>query len=254
MIILLYRLIWEIRKMEVKNRLLNYKDMYIYQDDSFFSFSIDSVLLADFVNINLRDKKIIDLCTGNGVIPLFLSYKTKERIIGVELQKEVYDLAIKSINVNNLSDRIDIINYDVRNIKKLYNSDSFDIVTCNPPYFETKNVNMQNDNMVKNIARHEVMINLEDVIENASYLLKNGKKFVMVHRPNRLIEIITLFKKYKLEPKRIKFCYPKKGESANILLIEGVKNGNKGLVIEDNLYVHNDDNSYTDIVRKMFGE
>lgn len=240
--------------MEVKNRLLNYKDMYIYQNDCWFSFSIDSVLLADFVNINLRDKNIIDLCTGNAVIPMLLSYKTKRNIIGVELQKEIYELAVKSINTNNLSNRIDIINYDVKNIRSLYNSDSFDIVTCNPPYFETKNIDLQNNNEIKNIARHEVMIKLEDVIKNASYLLKNGKKFVMVHRPSRLIEIIDLFRKYNLEPKRIRLCYPKKGSCANVLLIEGVKNGNKGIIIEDSLYVHNDDGSYTDIVRRMFEE
>lgn len=191
--------------MEVKNRLLNYKDMYIYQNDEWFTFSIDSVLLANFTKINLRDKNIMDFCTGNAPVPMLLSYKTKNKIIGVELQKEVYDLAVKSINCNNLSDRIKIINYDIKNISDLYESDSFDIITCNPPYFETKNIELQNDNKIKNIARHEVAISLEDIIKNASYLLKNGKKFVMVHRPDRLIEIFDLFKKYNLEPNKILF-------------------------------------------------
>lgn len=240
--------------MEVKNRLLNYKDMYIYQNDEWFTFSIDSVLLANFTKINLRDKNIMDFCTGNAPVPMFLSYKTKNKIIGVELQKEVYDLAVKSINCNNLSDRIKIINYDIKNISDLYESDSFDIITCNPPYFETKNIELQNDNKIKNIARHEVAISLEDIIKNASYLLKNGKKFVMVHRPDRLIEIFDLFKKYNLEPKRIRFCYPKVGKDANTLLIEGVKNGNKGMIIESPLFVHNDDGSYTDEIRRCFEE
>ena len=103
--------------MEVKNRLLNYKDMYIYQNDEWFTFSIDSVLLANFTKINLRDKNIMDFCTGNAPVPMLLSYKTKNKIIGVELQKEVYDLAVKSINCNNLSDKIEIINYDIKNIQ-----------------------------------------------------------------------------------------------------------------------------------------
>lgn len=240
--------------MEVKNRLLNYKDMYIYQNDEWFTFSIDSVLLANFTKINLRDKNIMDFCTGNAPVPMLLSYKTKNKIIGVELQKEVYDLAVKSINCNNLSDKIEIINYDIKNISDLYESDSFDIITCNPPYFETKNIELQNDNKIKNIARHEVAISLEDIIINASYLLKNGKKFVMVHRPDRLIEIFDLFKKYNLEPKRIRFCYPKVGKGANTLLIEGVKNGNKGMIIESPLFVHNDDGSYTDEIRRCFEE
>ena len=240
--------------MEVKNRLLNYKDMYIYQNDEWFTFSIDSVLLANFTKINLRDKNIMDFCTGNAPVPMLLSYKTKNKIIGVELQKEVYDLAVKSINCNNLSDKIEIINYDIKNISEIYESDSFDIITCNPPYFETKNIELQNDNKIKNIARHEVAISLEDIIKNASYLLKNGKKFVMVHRPDRLIKIFDLFKKYNLEPKRIRFCYPKVGKVANTLLIEGVKNGNKGMIIESPLFVHNDDGSYTDEIRRCFEE
>lgn len=242
------------KTMEVRNRLLNYKDMYIYQNDDWFSFSIDSVLLADFTNINLRDKKIIDFCTGNAPVPMLLSYKTKANIVGVELQEEIYNLAVKSVMENKLSDKIEIINYDVKNISDIYNSDSFDVVTCNPPYFETLNIDLQNSNEIKNIARHEVRISLEDVVKSASYLLKNGKKFVMVHRPDRLVEIIDLFRKYRLEPKRIRLCYPKKGLKANVLLIEGIKNGNKGIVFEEPLYVHNSDGSYTDEVRKMFGE
>lgn len=240
--------------MEVKNRLLNYKDMYIFQNDEWFTFSVDSVLLASFIKINLRDKKIIDFCTGNAPVPMLLSYKTKSKIIGVELQKEIYDLATKSIECNNLSNRIEIVNYDIKKISDLYESDSFDIVTCNPPYFKTDNIELQNDNRIKNIARHEVCVSLEDIIKNASYLLKNGKRFVMVHRPDRLIEIIDLFRKYNLEPKRIRFCYPKIGKNANTLLIEGVKNGNKGMIIDSPLFVHNEDGSYTEEIRNYFGE
>lgn len=240
--------------MEVKNRLLNFDNMFIYQNDDWFSFSLDSVLLANFVNINLTDKKIIDFCTGNAPIPMLLSYRTKNEILGVEIQKEVYDLGVKSIKENNLDDRIKIINEDVKNLIDIYESDCFDIITCNPPYFKTKNELLLNDNNIKTIARHEVMLNLEDIFVVAKKILKNGKKIAMVHRPDRLIEIIDMMKKYGFEPKRMKLCYPKEGMEANILLIEAVKNGKGGLKIESPLIIHNQDGSYTDEVRCMFEE
>ena len=240
--------------MEVKNRLLNFDNMIIYQNDEWFSFSLDSVLLSNFVNINFTDKKIIDFCTGNAPVPMLLSYKTKNEIIGVELQKEIYDLAIKSVCENKLEDKIKIINEDVNNLNELYESDSFDIITCNPPYFNTKKEKLLNNNDIKTIARHEIKLNLESILKQAKYLLKNGKKIVMVHRPERLIEIIDMMKKYGFEPKRIKLCYPKVGMDANILLIEGVKNGKSGLKIESPLIIHNEDGSYTNEVREMFEE
>lgn len=240
--------------MEVKNRLLNFDNMVIYQNDEWFSFSLDSVLLSNFVNINFTDKKIIDFCTGNAPVPMLLSYKTKNEIIGVELQKEIYDLAIKSVCENKLEDKIKIINEDVNNLNKLYGADSFDIITCNPPYFNTKKEELLNNNDIKTIARHEIKLNLENILKQAKYLLKSGKKIVMVHRPERLIEIIDMMKKYGFEPKRIKLCYPKVGMDANILLIEGVKNGKSGLKIESPLIIHNEDGSYTNELRAMFEE
>lgn len=240
--------------MEVKNRLLNFDNMIIYQNDDWFSFSLDSVLLANFVNINFTDKKIIDFCTGNAPIPMLLTYKTKNEIVGIELQKEIYDLAVKSIKENNLEDKIKIINEDVNNLSNIYESESFDIVICNPPYFKTKNKELLNDNDIKTIARHEVKLNLDDIFRQARYLLKNGKKLVMVHRPDRLIEIIDIMKKYNFEPKRIKLCYPKENEDANILLIEAVKNGKSGLKVEKPIIIHNEDGSYVEEVRAMFEE
>ena len=252
MIVILLRLMWG-RRMEVKNRLLNF-DMFIYQNDDWFTLSLDSVLLANFVTINMTDKKILDLCTGNAPIPLLLSNRTKNKVIGVELQKEIYDLAVKSVKVNKLDSQIELINDDINNISGRYESDFFDIITCNPPFFVTNNDKLLNDNDIKTIARHEVSVCLEDVLKVVNKLLKNGKRFAMVHRPDRLIEIISLMKKYNIEPKKIRFCYPKSGENANILLIEGVKNGKNGLKILAPLIVHNNDGSYTDEVKKMFGE
>lgn len=239
--------------MKVKNRLLDYNKI-IYQDDSFFKFSLDSVLLANFVTVNLRTKKIIDFCTGNAPIPMLLTYRTKAMIYGVELQRCIYDLGIESINSNNLSSQIKLICDDVKKMSNYFDSDSFDVVTCNPPYFKTKSDGYFNVNDCKAIARHEITISLDDILKNAFYLLKSGGVLAMVHRTDRFIEIIELFRKYHIEPKKIQFIYPKKDKDSDLFLIEGIKNGNLGLKMLSPIIVHNDDNSYTDDVRKYFSE
>lgn len=239
--------------MIVKNSLLNYKEI-IYQDDEWFKFSIDSVLLANFVTINMGVKKIIDFATGNAPIPMLLSYRTKANIYGIEYQKCIYDLGVLSVNENKLDDRITLINGDVRKIKNFFDLESFDVVTCNPPYFK-KNVGSNlNENEVKAIARHEISLNLDDVVKNASLILKNRGVFAMVHRTERMIEIIETMKKYRIEPKRIQFIYPKIGRESDLFLIEGVKNGNSGLKMLSPIILHEDNsNEYTDEIKKLFG-
>ena len=239
--------------MKVKNRLLNFGDNIIYQNDDYFAFSLDSVLLANFVTIKLSDKKIIDFCTGNAPIPMLMSFRTKARIFGVELQKEIFSMGAQSVVENKMDEQIELINLDVKNIDSKFDSESMDIVTCNPPYFKYKEDSLVNENDVKSIARHEVRLNLDDVLKSARYVLKNGGTFAMVHRPERMIEIINLMQKYNIEPKKIRLVYPKKDKEANILLIEGIKNGKTGLKIMDPLFTHNDDGSYVDEIRKMFG-
>ena len=239
--------------MKVKNRLLNFSDKIIYQNEDFFAFSLDSVLLANIVTIKLSDKKIIDFCTGNAPIPMLMSFRTKARIFGVELQKEIFDMGVDSIVENKMDDQIELINLDVKNIDSVIEAESMDIVTCNPPYFKYKKDSLVNENDVKSIARHEVMLNLEDVLSSARYVLKNGGTFALVHRPERMIEIINLMQKYNIEPKKIRLVYPKKDKEANILLIEGIKNGKTGLRVLSPLYTHNDDGSYVDEIRMMFG-
>ena len=239
--------------MEVKNRLLNFDNMVIYQNDDYFAFSLDSVLLANFVTLKLSDKKIIDFCTGNGPIPMLMSFRTKARIFGVELQKEIYDMGIDSVSENGMDKQIELINDDVKNISEFMDSESVDIVTCNPPYFKYQDDSLINDNIIKTIARHELMLNLEDVMKASKYVLKNGGTFAMVHRPDRMIEIINLMQKYGIEPKKIRLVYPKMGKDANILLIEGIKNGKTGLKVLSPLYTHNEDGSYVDEIREMFG-
>jgi len=239
--------------MKVRNRLLNFSDKIIYQNDDYFAFSLDSVLLANFVTIKLSDKKIIDFCTGNAPIPMLMSFRTKARIFGVELQKEIFDMGVDSIVENKMDDQIELINLDVKNIDSVIDAESMDIVTCNPPYFKYKDDSLINENDVKSIARHEVMLNLEDVLKSARYVLKNGGTFAMVHRPERMIEIINLMQKYNIEPKKIRLVYPKMDKEANILLIEGIKNGKTGLKVMSPLFTHNEDGSYVDEIRKMFG-
>ena len=239
--------------MIVKNRLLNFTDKIIYQNEDYFAFSLDSVLLANFVTIKLSDKKIVDLCTGNAPIPMIMSFRTKARIFGVELQEEVYSMGYDSVVENKMDNQIELINADVNDISKIFEAESVDIVTCNPPYFKYQDDSLVNNNDIKTIARHEVKLDLDGVLKASKYLLKNGGTFAMVHRPDRLIEIINIMQKYGIEPKKIRLVYPKIGKDANILLIEGIKNGRSGLKILSPMYTHNEDGSYTDEVRKMFG-
>ena len=239
--------------MRVRNRLLNFGDMIIYQDNDYFLFSLDSVLLANFVTLKLTDKKVIDLCSGNGPVPMLMSFRTKARIFGVEIQKYIYDMGVESIKENGLDNQIEFINNDVKKIDTLFEAESFDVVTCNPPYFKYQKDSLINENDGKAMARHEVRVKLEDIIKKAKYLLKNGGTFAMVHRPERLIEIINLMQKYGIEPKKIRLVYPKVEKSANILLIEGIKNGKSGLKVERPLIVHDKYGNYVDEIKEMFG-
>ena len=238
--------------MEVKNYLLGYKDMYIYQDTDMFSFSLDSVLLPNFITINKGITNILDIGTGNAPIPLILSTKTDASITAVEVQPEVFNLAKKSVEENNLEKRINVICDDINNLYNDLESDSFDIITCNPPFFKVnKNSNLNNSDY-KTIARHEVKLNLSQLLKISRKLLKNNGILGIVHRPDRLTDILVEMLSNNIEPKKIRLVYPRIGEEANILLIEGTKNGNVGLKILPPLYVHDKDGNYTEEVLKYF--
>lgn len=238
--------------MEVKNYLLGYKDLYIYQDTEMFNFSLDSVLLPNFITINKGINKILDIGTGNAPIPLILSTKTSAHIIGVEVQKDVYKLAKKSIAENNLEQQIDIICADINDLYNDLESDSIDIITCNPPFFKVQQNSNFNQNDYKTIARHEVKLNLEQILKISRKLLKNNGILGIVHRPERLVDIIEEMRKNNIEPKKIRFVYPHHDEEANILLIEGKKNGHPGIKILPPLYTHDDLGNYTHEVLKYF--
>ena len=240
--------------MIVRNNLLNYKDKYIFQDTDYFKMSLDSLLLSQFVTINLRDKKILDIATGNAPIPMLLTYRTRAHIYGVELNKEVYLLGRISINENSMKDQITLIHDDAKNLSSVFESDFFDIITCNPPYFKTNNIKYENNNDIKAMARHERTLELEDVFKISRYLLKNNGKLAIIHRTERLIEIIDVIKRYNFELKKIRFVYPNKDKNSDLVLIECVKNGKPGLKMLQPLFVYKDKGIYSDEVKNMFGE
>ena len=220
--------------MEVINDILGYKNRKIYQNTNYFSFSLDSVMLANFATIRIRDKKIVDLGCGNGVIPLIMSLRTDKKIIGVELQNELCSLATKSVILNKLEENIEIINQNMKDFCDMRdNSNKFDLIVCNPPYFKVNaEKNYFNLSKEKLIARHEVEINLEDLFSCVRKIISNNGNFAIVHRPERLLEILDLYRKYQIEPKRICFVYENLEKGSNLVLIEGQRNGKRGLKIE----------------------
>lgn len=235
----------KISSMEVLHDIVGYKNRKIYQNDEYFSFSLDSVLLANFVNIRKNDNNIVDLCTGNAVIPLILALRTKKKIIGVELQEKIYDLATRSVAYNKLEKQIEIINENVKDFASLENINKYDLVICNPPYFKVSNMDNINISKEKAIARHEIELTLSELCSCAKKILNNSGNFVIVHRAERFIEIIEEFKKNKIEPKRIRFIYEKIDKKSNMILIEGQLNGKTGLIIEKPLVLYNSDGSMT---------
>ena len=233
--------------MERINDILGYPNLKIYQDSSFFSFSLDSIILANYSTIRLRDTKIIDFCTGNGVVPLILSKRCNKCIEGVEVQEKLYNLALKSLVENNLENRICYYNMDVKdfcNDKNRYNT--YDLVLCNPPYFKNNDLSSKNLSYEKMIARHEILIDLDTIVACANKILKEHGSLCMVHRTDRLIDVITAFKKYGIEPKRIKYIHENIDKESTLFLIEGQKAGSVGLKIDKPLILYNLDGTMTD--------
>ena len=236
----------------VCNELLGRELLKIYQDTDGFNFSIDSMLLADFAPILARTKRICDLCSGNAPIPLYLSLRTRAEIYGVEVLEHSFDLANRSILENKLENQIKIINRNLIDCHKELGIHSFDLVTCNPPFFKIGDNNI-NPNDLKAVARHEIIATLDDIIKEASLLLNSKGRFAMVHRPDRLVEILDTMRKYRIEPKRIRFVYPKIGSDCNHILIEGIKDGSKnGLNILPPLFVYGDNGKWTEEILKIY--
>lgn len=224
---------------KVKNDLFDYKNRYIMQMRDGFKFSLDSLLLAEFVKIKKDDKKILDMCTGNAPVPLVLSLKTNAEIVGFEIQKEISELALESVSINGLEKNIRIINDDIKNIDNYFESNTFDIITCNPPYFKTKEDGYRNKNDFLTLARHEIAIDLETIFKIAFKYLKDNKTFYLVHRVERLDDIIVLARENKMNVKELQFISTKKEKAANTILIKCVKNGKPGIKLRKEICVDN---------------
>ena len=241
-----------LEKNEVVNNLLN-KNLKIIQRTDFFNFSLDSLLVANFLSVGRGVNKIVDLGTGNGAIPLFLSERTKAKIAGIEIQKISADLAKRNIELNNLSEQIEIINDDMKNWKKYFKTGSQDAVVSNPPFFKFHgNEELLNDLDQLTLARHEISITLEEIIETASFLLKDKGYFAMVHRPDRFLEILDTMREYGIVPKKVRFCHSKIDKQAKILLVEGIKFGAEGLTVLPPLISHDSDGKYSQEVLELF--
>lgn len=234
--------------MLVKNDVYDY-GLKIYQDSEKFKFSLDSLLLAEFVDIKQSDEKIIDFCSGNAPLPMILAAKYNKKIIGIEIQKEVYDLAIKSINENHLEDLITMENMNVKDVVNIYPNGIFDIVTCNPPFFKVDKTSLINKDLGKATARHELTITLAEIFATAKQILKNNGKFYLVHRPERLQEILDYASKNQFKAKEIKFITSNTEDYAIMVLFKFVKNGQIGTKISSKV-VNRNIKTYKNIFKK----
>ena len=225
--------------LKVKNDLFDYPNRYIMQIKDGFKFSLDSLLLAEFVSLKQSDKFILDMCTGNAPVPLVLSLKTDADIVGFEIQKDIYDLAVESISINGLAHQIRVINDDIKNIENYYKPNTFDIITCNPPYFKTSDDKCLNKNDYLTLARHEITIDLEKVFSLASRFLKDNGVFYLVHRSDRIDEIIIFANKYKLNVKNMQFISTKANAKPSTVLVKCVKNSKFGVKINREICVDN---------------
>ncbi|MFC0472864.1 tRNA1(Val) (adenine(37)-N6)-methyltransferase [Halalkalibacter kiskunsagensis] len=220
-------------------------ELQIVQSPNVFSFSIDAILLGRFVQVPIQKGQILDLCTGNGVIPLLLTTRTKAQLVGVEIQSRLADMAKRSATLNDVHNRIQFLESDLNEIPSAVKKSSFDVVTCNPPYFETITEHERNRNEHLAIARHEIYCTLEDVIRVSSQYVKQKGKVAIVHRPERLTDIMTFMRSYRIEPKRIQFIHPKKEKDANMVLVEGIKDGRSGVKCLPPIVVYNEEGIYT---------
>ncbi len=223
----------------------------IIQDLEGFCFGMDSVLLSDFCDLK-NNSDVVDLGTGTGIIPLLIWAKNNlNKVYGVEIQREVAEMAERTMKMNGLENNIIIKNIDLKQAPNILGINKFDVVTSNPPYMNYGG-GIVNPHDKKAISRHEIKCNLEDVIKSSSRLLKHNGKFFMVHRPHRIVDILCLLRQYKLEPKSIRFVHPQLHSKPNMVLIKSVKAAKPELKFQNPLYVYTDDGTYTDEILKIY--
>lgn len=233
---------------------LEINDLKIIQNKKWFKFGIDSVLLSDFAKSIKSNSIILDIGSGTGIISILLSQKINiNKIIGIEVQEEVADMAKRSILMNNLEKKINIINDNINNITDYFKENTFDAIVTNPPY-QKNNTGLKSENEKHLISRHEIKCTLEDIICKSYKVLKDKGEFYMVHRPERLADIMYLMKKYKIEPKELRMVYSKYEEKPNLILIKGVKNAKEFLQVQKPLIIYKENNIYTDEVLEIYGK
>lgn len=231
---------------------LGVKGLKIFQNEDWFCFGIDAVLLANYAKNIKKDSHVLDLGTGTGIIPILLCGKTDlKKVVGVEIQEEVFKMTQKSIEYNKLESCFEIICDNILNLENYYEKQSFDVVITNPPYKKI-GTGITNDSKNKMIARHEVTATLEDFIRVATDMLKDKGEFYMVHHPERLVDICYYMRQYKLEPKEIRFVCSKQGEAPKLLLVKGVKNAKSFLKVLPDLCIYDRDGGYNQEIIDMY--
>ena len=241
-------------KLENDERIddLEFKNLKIIQNIKGFCFGVDAVLLSDFAKNIKQNANVLDLGTGTGIIPILLCGKTKlNKIIGIEIQRSVYEIAKKNIILNNLENRFEVINENITNLINIYEKNSFDAIVTNPPYKE-ENTGITNEDEVKQISRHEISANLEDFIEISSKLLKDKGEFYIIHRPERIVDLLSEMRKYKIEPKEIRLVFSNKNNPPKMVLVKGVKNAKKYINFRENLYIYDENGNYTDEILEIY--
>ncbi|EJG1258195.1 SAM-dependent methyltransferase [Staphylococcus pseudintermedius] len=226
------------------------EDLRIIQNDAVFSFSTDALLLGHFTEVRKRDR-ILDMCAGNGVIPLLLSDKGNNVITGVEIQPQLVNMAVRSVQYNHLEDRITMVEMDINALIQAYSPAQFDLITCNPPYFKANQTN-QHQLEAHKIARHEIYCTLDDCLRVSNHLLKEGGRVVMVHRAERMLDLFESMRHYRIEPKRLHMIYSKPGKAAQTIVVEGRKGGRQGLDIAPPFYIYDEQGDYTPEMKEIY--
>ena len=231
---------------------LEYKDLKIIQNTKGFCFGIDSILLSDFAKNIKKGAKVLDLGTGTGIIATLLCRKTElSEITGIEVQEEVYEMAKRSIQLNHLEDKFKLIQDNILNLNHYFEKNTFDAIVTNPPY-KKKETGVQNEDAKKLISRHEIEASIEDFIKVSKDMLKDKGEFYIVYRPERLVDLLSLMRKYKIEPKKIRFVYSNMHAVSKLVLVQGIKNARPFLKLEPNLYIYDDNGNYTEEILKIY--
>ncbi len=226
----------------------------IIQNPNWFCFGVDAVLLADYASKSIKKHaKVLDLCSGNGIVPLLLSAKTQaDNIYGLEIQEPVAEMADRSIKLNNLGDKIRMICGDLNNAEELFGRSFFQYITCNPPYKISGGGLLSNSDTIT-LARHEILCSLEDIVRVSSIILEPLGKLCMIHRPERLADILCLMRKYGIEPKRIRFVHPYPNKTATMILVEGARQGGANLHLDPPLYIYEKPGVYSNEIDEIYG-